>query len=176
MFFSFSDSTCSFSSHVFSSTFTEIPPIILHLAHISALFASAHSFLNGCTIISMICASPSSILLWRPSIPGYFHSHVFLDSVGSQIRFFQHLLLLFFTFLLFPLYFAFDLYFFSLAAFAFHHCHSLYHVQATLTGSKPGRFAKRGVWGLLSCPFAGERGSFGFGRFKLFLHISHFKL
>lgn len=33
----------------------------------------------------MICASPSSILLWRSSIPGYFHSHVFLDSVGSQI-------------------------------------------------------------------------------------------
>lgn len=41
-------------------------------------------------------------------------------------------------------------------------------VIPTLTGSKPGRFAKRGVSGLLS--FAGERGTFiGFGRFELFL-------
>lgn len=44
-------------------------------------------------------------------------------------------------------------------------------VIPTLTGSKPGRFAKRGVSGLLS--FAGERGSFiGFGRLNCFLHIS----
>lgn len=41
-------------------------------------------------------------------------------------------------------------------------------VILTPTGLKPGRFAKRGVLGLLS--FADERGSFiGFGRFELFL-------
>lgn len=119
------------------------------------------------SIFPFSCGSPRSQ-------PGYFRSHVFLD-FGSQILSGSILFSLLFT--TFPtvsccLVCIFFFLFFSLAVIAFHttatFCIMYNGVIPTLTGSKPGRFAKRGVSGLLS--FAGERGSFiGFGRFELFL-------
>lgn len=109
------------------------------------------------------CGSPRSH-------PGYFRSHVFLD-FGSQILSGSILFSLLFT--TFPtVSCCLVCIFLSLAVIAFHttatFCIMYNGVIPTLTGSKLGRFAKRGVSGLLS--FAGERGSFiGFGRFKLFL-------
>lgn len=123
------------------------------------------------SIFPFSCGSPRSQ-------PGYFRSHVFLD-FGSQypLRFYSILFsLLSTTFPTVPCCSVCIFFFYlSLAVIAFHttatFCIMYNGVIPTLTGSKPGRFAKRGVSGLLS--FAGERGSFiGFGRLSCFLHIS----
>lgn len=120
------------------------------------------------SIFPFSCGSPRSY-------PGYFHSHVFLD-FGSQIPpvlfsspcFLSlsplYLAVWFVFFFLFLLSLLLSLLFTPLPLFV--SCTTAWCLH-TLTGLKPGRFAKRGVLGLLS--FA-ERGSFlGFGRLELFL-------